>query len=633
MVIKEDVKKEKVYAKAIKRKELIKNDLEERAKDIFNFLGAVHPSALEDTKDKMAIEVRFLLRGDGLTSGLHSFNTWNLKEGDLEQLIRKLNEYNGLSCCSYYSLFTYDYYKLINDKQPRKIRKASSIYCETLAIDFDGMDLLEFLKYKRRLSNLNIETYDIFTGHGYQTLILLDEKCYDTGILKRFTKLVLRKGFKADSAIKDPSRVLRLPFTFNCKAYAKDDNQYYNPIDPEPIQTKIINKTAKRYNVDEIFRKLETLEDVKKEVKETKEEITKEEIIYSNYDEEGFFGMDEEWEEVKPAAPVKEKQEEVQPKQPKETKTFTTGKEKEIINVEIKTKEEMATLYTHFNYFKIPSAMQNLLMGSPDGTRNLSLLFIVPYLRNGLGLSIKEQIETMEIWGDHCNPAISPEEIEKEVTRLNIDYPNFEAKYGDYTELEEVFGELNFREWINEEDIIINNVVFEQINKISDGAFRVYLAVKLLEHEENKSNFTNDEIYERAGISESTFKRHISYLTKTKLITKKKLNRIKGEKYEYYLNPFESRLNGFTKISASLVELMLLKDFTDSEISLYAYLKHMVGNKDASCYASQIYLALALNKSQNRISELTDELHKKKFIRKEVKKIGRVKHSTYKLLK
>jgi hypothetical protein len=139
---------------------------------------------------------------------------------------------------------------------------------------------------------------------------------------------------------------------------------------------------------------------------------------------------------------------------------------------------------------------------------------------------------------------------------------------------------------------------------------------------------------ESTQISKRTLERNMKYLNKLNLVTKRKAERRNGEKYEFYINPYSSATSGFIRLNASLVELLFLKKLNDAELTLYVYLKYMVGNSEKVCWASQNYLAEQLGKeSHSTITKLTDELHRKKMIKKVTEKIGRVNHSTYSLLK
>jgi predicted transcriptional regulator len=579
-------------------------ELESNVKKQMEFLKLVYPDAATDESFKDGtIELRFLRRTFEGTKNEWSFNAWTLNDTSEKLLLEKMTKMNGLPCCTYYSGYTFNRFTK-DGKKVNQITKQVSLYTSILPMDFDGITESEFLDQKRQFAKLGIETVDIFSGHGYQSIILLNEKSYDKELFAKFTDLLLQKGFPVDSKIRDSARILRLPYTFNCKAFLKRD-KYYDSVNPEAIPTFVYKKTTKRYSLERVFEKLNSLPD------------------------------------VKPMA-VKQGLESIAPTLSAEESPAVEAGEKKLVleqndkpTIEIKSKDYYRKMYKHLNFDILPSAIQFILMGTPSGIGNDTLLFLVPYLKNTIGLSIGEQIETLQTWGGFCSPVWTKEEIAHEVKRLNK--YNFLAKYGKYTnEMEDYYGELVFEEWKIEDEIIIpNDVLDKYVREISDGSFRLYLALKLLQHEEVKSNFTNEEIYEKAGVSLRTFERNIGDLIKSGLVTKKRQNRKdKGEKYTYYVNPFLSIVNGFVRIKASLVELLLLKDISDAQVTFYIYMKRLVGSNEGKYNISQQNLAQKLGKnSQTTISKLTDDLHAKKLIRKETNKIGNVKHSTYILLK
>lgn len=603
-------------------------------------LKLVNPdAAIEDGYKDGTMELRFLRRTDEGTKTEWSYNTWVLNEESEKYLFEKMSKMNGLPCCTYYSAYTFT--RLTKDeKKVNQITNDVSLHTSVLPMDFDEISESEFLSYKQIFTDLGFETLDVFSGHGYQSLILLDEKNYNKNLFGDFTDLLLRKGFPVDSKIRDSARILRLPYTFNCKEFLPTD-KHYNPDNPKGIPTYVYNETRQRYDVKSVFEKIESLPDVpKKKTVRNPLDMTVEEFLTQ-------FGEDEIEEKVetvkltRPAKPVEsiktiKSNENVKSVKTQKTKNvLVTSGQKEENDMEIKSKEEYEKLYEHIEFMKLPEAVQSILMGVKQGIGNDSLLFLVPMLKNRFKLSLDKQIETMKVWGSHCSPVWSEEEIEKEVKRLNKDYPKMQAMHGKYTdELFEQFGELVWVKWKDEDEIILENEVFEKIKYIGDGPFQLYLSLKLLVHEEGRNNFTNDDICERVGVSLRTFERGILPLTKQGLVTKKRMSRTNGLKYEYYLNPYHSETKGYTVIKASLIDLLFAKKISKGAFSLYLYLKYMVGNSKKECWSSQIYLAKELGKtSQTTISKLTDELHNQKFIRKEVIVNGIKKNCTYLLLK
>src|SRR5699024_2611320 len=152
--------------------------------------------------------------------------------------------------------------------QKGKINNQNALFTTILAIDFDSMTYEEFEKEKAKLIALDIETIDIFTGHGFQSIILLEHKVYDKNILSDFTKLLESRGFKVDASIVDSARLLRLPYTFNCKALDQKQTEYYSKDNPQIYPTVDISWTERRYHIQDIFNKISSMENLKDSYKE-----------------------------------------------------------------------------------------------------------------------------------------------------------------------------------------------------------------------------------------------------------------------------------------------------------------------------------------------------------------------------
>ena len=59
-----------------------------------------------------------------------------------------------------------------------------------------------------------------------------------------------------------------------------------------------------------------------------------------------------------------------------------------------------------------------MLYKTPEGLRNDTLLFLVPYLRNTLKLSEKQVIETIKVWGSRCTTPYTSDFAEDEAKRI-----------------------------------------------------------------------------------------------------------------------------------------------------------------------------------------------------------------------
>ncbi|WP_091013345.1 hypothetical protein [Paenibacillus amylolyticus] len=277
--------------------------------------------------------------------------------------------------------------------------------------------------------DLDIETIDVFSGHGWQSIILLNHRVTDKEILKKFTGLMLAKGFRVDSAIVDASRVLRMPYSFNCKALDKK-SKYYDSINPKIIATTDHFWTERRYHVADVFGKLNNLPDV---VEQTTP-LTEIDL------------------ETIPTAPISNAERKAEKNKAK--------KEIEIAEITQIDVDHLKAVYSMLDFKRLPLAIQKILAGSQAGLRNKVMFFIIPFLRNKLGLDIQTIRTTMILWGERCSPILDADEIRKEVGRI---YGlGFKGGHGVYTqELFQAYGYLDFDQYKIKDEIKITNSFFE----------------------------------------------------------------------------------------------------------------------------------------------------------------------------
>lgn len=553
------------------------------------FLKLVYPFLEDDIYQEGCLELRPVRRNKE-TKYVRSYNAWRMDEKAIDKLRDFLKKINGQPCCLYYSLYTLRHEK----KKEGKINKNNCLFTSVLAADFDKITQEEFQKEKKKLTDLGIETIDIFTGHGFQMLILLKEKVYDKELVRKFTNLLVSKGFRVDSTIIDCARLFRMPYSFNCKSLDKSSEYYDQGI----IPATVINFSDKRYYLVDVFKKINSLPDVIKPTETQAAEFT--ELSIKSL-------------KVAPIT-VKDKQEQIK-------------KIKEVKKIKI---ENLNSVYgDYIQVDRLPEAIQKMLNGSEEGLRNQVMLFIVPFLRNTLGLNIQTIKSILTIWGDLCSPQLDKKFIEKEVDRI-YKY-GFKGRQGKYTkELQKAYGYLEFSKYTRANKIIIPNAIFEDFDIISDGSVKIYLGMKLAEQIEGLKEFTQKEIEEVSKISRRTFFRNINDLLVTGFICKRKANRRQGEEYIYYINPYFNSTKGFTPIENILVKSMLL-ELTDGEMKLYSYLCHMIGSCKHDCWASQKYIASKIGKKQNSVSEMTSKLSEKKYITKRIITRDNIKHCIYNL--
>lgn len=198
-----------------------------------NFLAFLYPFLKESSYHREVVEIRPIGRDKEKAPYIESFNVFRIDEDTVSRYIKFLEKINGKPYCLYYSS-----------------------HC------FDNISIKDFHQIKEKFDELGISTLDIFSGHGVQSLIVLNELCFDMTLLKRWTTLLLRKGIKTDGALIDAARVLRMPNSFNYKAFDKSSKYFVYGKEPEGIFTSIINKPCYKYPVEFVFKKIMELPDV-----------------------------------------------------------------------------------------------------------------------------------------------------------------------------------------------------------------------------------------------------------------------------------------------------------------------------------------------------------------------------------
>ncbi|WP_300379860.1 hypothetical protein [Clostridium sp.] len=566
-----------------KKLDYIKQKQKEFLEMIFPFLKD------SDSYNDGAIEIRVLPRKD--EKYIKSKCFWHTSSSKDIKNIREINEQiNGKFYCVYYSCYAFDYSLDIVGKQKGKVNNQNALFTVILPMDFDHMSYEEFIVEKQKFIDLGIETIDVFTGHGFQSLIMLDAKAYDTTIIKRWTNLLLQKGIKTDSALVDAARVLRMPFSFNCKEFdVKKKDKYDNP---ECIAAKIVNTTQKRYNIVDVFTKIKSLDD--------------------------SIPISEEISIINP------KQEPITSDEKKELKKNII---KEIENIKDATKQKVENIYPMFRNKSLEEPLIKMFYRTPDGLRNKTILFLIPFLKNSMGLSIEKIKEVMIIWGSRCVPQISKEEIIKEVTRL---YKNYNCHYGKYdNDMVKAFGYMDFIKVKKDNKVIINNAIIDSLADIQDTAFKILMILYLDKANNGQRNYTINQLIEVTGLSRKTLDRNLKELLKSEYITKcKKISKFNNELYKYYLNPYFESAKGFIMIDKLIVNTMI-KELTGAELKLCIHLFKSLGNED-SVWSNQKNIAKAIGKTHHStISKITDSLENKGFIKKEIKLVQNIKHCTY----
>lgn len=595
-VTKKELKKINKKARKIERVELriSKEESYERAKQMLEFLKLIHPG---NTNDGFLnpIELKFLLRGDGITTSLGGFfSLYNLdSERELDRLSKRIEDSFKFSHCMYFSLYTYDRKKEVKvkiegpdgkqtfeHKPLNNITRENAVETWVLPMDFDNVSREDYERYRDYFSHLGIQTLSVFTGHGYQLYVLLKKPVKSKNAFEKFTTKLLELGLPVDGSITDPSRVFRMPFSRNCKGYSIEFESY-RPNSPVAIETKVIDWTTERYEYKEVMGILDG------EIKRMNDVP---------------FSQDKPLNRV-PMEKVVNTPEEIQ-------KPLETISEDNTFYQE---------LYKHLDFSNQPLNVQNILKGARKGYRNSCLMYLVPYVNKVLGLTQTEAKETLLIFNKLCSPSLPDEVVVSEYYRISDNYGQYNR--GLYTdEMSKEFGreELDTLIKTDFDKIHFDNEVIKQFNKIHHSSIRLYLALKLLEIEQGKEglSFTKEEIALAAGVSEKTVQRYMRELTKRSLALKVKVANNKGTKDAYKINKYGAYKNGFTQISKLLAKDMI-RTLQPSELVLYIVLYSKAkGMNKVNIFTSQEKLALAIGSDQTRISRITDKLKEQGYIRK-----------------
>ncbi len=584
----------------------------EQTENIFNFLKKTHefietkgqafynPSksiAEQINTSSVAIELRALRRDRAERAYYRNFKLYRFAETEKTRLYKFLKELNDkkIPYCLYYSVYCFDNYRLAINKQGKKssewnnkIAINNAIATQMLIADFDDITEDEFILEKLKLVRLGIETIDIFSGHGFQSIILLDKLTEDKELLKKFTNLMISKGFKVDSKIKDCARVMRLPYTFNSKDLVKT-----NVENKSIIATKIYSNTDKRYRLEDVLERLETLETVENINKTEEVEVTR--II---------------------------KQKETIEQKPKCEKIVDLKMKDTLENLDY-DKEKLKELYSMLNIEELPKPVLIMLEGFRVGFANSMLIFLVTYLKEqGYSKSVITEAMLILAEQDKFNYAWNKSVVKTETDRFY--YSNYNWR-GIFASDLQGFGYVEYN-LIDKSVLTINNYVFNNLYKISSSAFYIYLKLLLKQDMTRQNSFTIDEMAEIVGYKRRAILKHLDDLVTSGLMDKKRANRRLKEEYRYYLSVFITEEHGFTRINKGSVKLLLnmvdFKQLNQTQLTICMYFKYICYGEKTEATISQSTLAKALGVGRTTITESFKKIEKTELIYREKEDIS-----------
>lgn len=534
----------------------------ENIKKIFKFIGDTHKQINNNYNE--VVELRALRRDKKSVRPLRSFIYYNYDEKELEHLTKQIEELNGLNIpyCFYYSVYSYD------SSKGKLINTNSAMSTSILVSDYDHINEDDFKKVLDKLKKIDLEpNYVIFTGHGYQTVYILKEPCYDKDLLSKYTNLLIKKGLPVDSTIKDIARIMRLPYTWNSKDPAN------------PIATYIYSEKEGVYNLDNIFNTLENqLETIPGYKENIKDKETKQVKVESNTDLT-YYDND-----------------------------FLT----------------QTYLYTGLSIDTTPAPIKAILMGLRNGKSDKMIRALVLYLRDRAGLNLIDITKIVNILTslntyNYTGDVIT--DIDRKVKALFYKY-EYKFSYKDIKEFGDMGGKVLDRSILN----LSNNLIDKEISNI---AYVIYLKLLLKQHYDHVISFTMDEIAELCNRSVDRIRPKVNELVKAKLIDKARSDKKNGGQYRYTISKYSiDKTKGYTKINTnslgSLIEKLDAGIINATVLKFLLFMKSVAYHGDGDGFLiDQNSIAKKLNIKQPAVSILWSKIEKinteyQKYITREV---------------
>lgn len=577
---------------------LTETELDAQLKTVVDFLSEVHPELRNSSFQSSCVELRPINRSGEFNMSLNrSLNLWRLDDKAVDKLRDYLYKHNGQPYCMYYSVFAFDYQKEAKTKEGNKAVKGkittdSALFTNEIVLDFDGISYVEFDHIQKRFSDIGIEGMWVFTGHGYQVHILLDEALYDTSFLYKLVYLFRAKGFMCDPNCTDSARLMRLPFTYNCKCFSNEEYDYeFN----NPPLCKIIKETNKRYSSEVIVEKLLELPTISEA----------DEMLYDAH------------------------------MQTVDVKPVETIENTDMISI------DMVEYPDYLNFDELPDAIVKMLRCTPMGFRNSALGLLIKYFKQYLLLGKEQMFNILNIWAEKaCEPSYNSIDFIKDFDRL---YQSGGLSYS--SALAKQFGYIDFENLIQlhrDTKVVVSNTVFQNLNIIDGNVLRVYLGIKILEHgnsvsDEEEVNITIDAIAEVTGMSIPTLKRVLPTAKKLKLIYVRQGAKRKGEANTYHSTNINNNEAGFKMLSVNDLDVYLSTSkrlrLSNNELKLYLFMLYKFYTPDRAMLSLD-KIGESIGFKFNTVSGLVSSLKQKKYLRVErVYKDKVVFYNKYTLLK
>ncbi len=560
-------------------------DMEAQLKTIVNFLSLVHPELNNNSYQNSCVELRPINRSPEFNMRLNrSLNLWRLDENSIDRLRDYLFMHNGEPYCMYYSVFGFDYQKEAYTQSGTRAKKGkittdSALFAYEVVLDFDDISYVEVEALVKRFAAIGIDGIWIFTGHGYQLHILLEEPMLADGSLYKLIYLFRAKGFMCDPTCVDAARLMRLPFTYNCKCFSNEeyDREYNNP----PL-CKIIKESNKRYTLQSIIDKLMDMPTV-------------------SLEDEKFYN----------AGLVTPEEGNVNPLE---------------IGSDLNSNSELISLsmpeYPSYLIFDdLPEPIVKMLKNTPMGFRNNSLGLLIKYFKQYL-LFGKEQIyNILNTWAEYaCEPSYNRLDFNNDFERLyqsgGLNYSSGLAKRFGYIDFE------NLIQLHRDNKVIISNTVFQNLDVIDGNVLRAYLGVKVLEHgndenDEDTTPVTINVLSEITGMSLRNLRRVLLTAKSMNLIYMKQGAKRKGEPSTYHSSQINNSDSGFKALSVNDIDIYLSQSprlsLKNNELKLYLFMLYKFYTKDRAMSLKKLGEHIGCHEST--VSLAVSTLKKKKYLR------------------
>lgn len=562
------------------------DELLKSANSIRYFLNKVHPTLVDGSDGNAGVCIlpiqRDTKQGEEYN---YSFNKpltiWRWTETSEQLLLNLLKKINGKPVDLYYGVFNYNPNKESVNKDGKPTKKGQlnvdrARYSMELFLDFDNCTKEDYKKYSGIFKSIDLECLWVSTGHGYQAHILLSEKNWkEDGNLLKLIYVAKAKGLDVDTTCVDPARKSRLPQWTNYKCF--DQDKYAHERN-NPPKTYGLENTDKRYTVSDILGKLDKLETVAPEWLEK----------YNNFN----IKLD----------------------------TNTVAKE-------VNTEELKEVKYKYICLETLPKQVQLMLTKiCKEGTRNATMGFLIRYFKNYAKMDKEQFREDLLIWHNIV--------VEGIIDNFNKEFNRLWDRGGlNYTaELTKIYGYLDFDSLVKikkDRDILIANTFIDTISFLDKAAIKIYLAIKMVEHQELEPSIEN--IINISNLSRRTVMYGLEILVKKQHVYVTKANRKNKEIYLYNTQKIIDINKGYTSIMYDNIKCMIT-ELKNNSIKLYLYmLRNCFKNK--YCTLNQIDLAQGIGVKRNSVTAIVNDLEKNLYIKIEKKQIKKGIESNAYILK